>query len=318
MIWFDEYKAELHEVFAEAERRIEVFPAPMNVSGQRYMEKFNPLIRDSTTNYICYLLPYWVQATAGLTREQCRQLSIANVFVMLYFFLQDDLMDTVPENRNEQLILGNLFYLEFLQIYRQIYPPHSPFWASFHQYITEWAEAVAKEREEDIFLTHRVMVARKAAPVKFASTGALQLAGRTHLIDAMTNAVDTVLVTLQMADDWEDWEEDLREGSYNCLLSWIRFELNLPAMEPLSPDTVKTAIAVHDCMGGYAEQAQEHHHRLQAFNLDIAHLYQFHQFLVDGLVGEASRVRQERETLMLGGLNHWLSKNGKKVVDSTN
>ncbi|MCE5170610.1 hypothetical protein LQV63_14940 [Paenibacillus profundus] len=318
MIWFDEHKAELHEVFAEAERRIEAFPAPMNVLGQRYMEKFNPLMQDSTTNYICYLLPYWVQATAGLTREQCRQLSLANVFVMLYFFLQDDLMDTVPEEWGQQLILGNLCYLEFLQIYHQLYPSDSSFWTSFHQYITEWAEAVAKEREEDIFLTHRVMVARKAAPVKFASTGALCLTGRTQLIDTLSNAVDTVLVTLQMADDWEDWEDDLQEGSYNCLMSWIRFELNLPATEPLSPDTVQTAIAVHDCMKGYAEQAQEHHRRLHALNLDIPHLHQFHQFLIDGLVGEANRVQQERETLMLGGLNHWLSKNGKKVVDSTN
>ena len=52
-------------------------------------------------------------------------MSLANVFIMLYFFIQDDVMDSpeVQADWNEQLALSNLFYLLFLDLYRQEFPP---------------------------------------------------------------------------------------------------------------------------------------------------------------------------------------------------
>jgi hypothetical protein len=208
----------------------------MSNAGIAYLKKFSVLEEDSTKNYICYLLPFWVKELTGITNEEARKLSLANVFIMLYFFIQDDLMDTAPVEWKQQLALGNLFYLEFLEIYRDEFPSDSPFWLYFRTYITEWADSVTNENDQDYFKHQPTRVATKASPLKLASTGALLLSNKADTIDIVTDFIDHVLVTLQMVDDWVDWQDDLEEGSYNCLLSMIKLELQREHEQPVTID----------------------------------------------------------------------------------
>ncbi|BFH11960.1 methionine synthase I [Paenibacillus melissococcoides] len=307
MEWFDDYKEDLEAIFAEAARLISSFPAPLQEMGLHYLEKSNPLLTEST-NYICYLLPFWLQEATGAKRCDSRRLGMAGVFMMLHYCLLDDVMDSPRQGSwHKTLALGHLCYIEYEKVYRELFPAFSPFWYAFSRCSAEWAEAVSMELEHDFFLNERIRVAHKASPVKLSAVGAAYLGGTDHLLPAITAAVETVLVTLQMSDDAEDWEKDLREGSYNCLLSWIRSMTNRPLGAPLTPDEVRQAITVSDALQGYAAIAAENHARLQRLPVASPNLLAFHQAMADSLRQEAENIYEERNKLMAGGFSYILS-----------
>ncbi|EPY05093.1 hypothetical protein PAALTS15_22003 [Paenibacillus alvei TS-15] len=307
MHWYEPFRSEIEQVFQEAEDIIESFPAPLNAAGLRYIEKFNPSNDQSTNNYICYCLPYWMQDMTGLSTTHCRRLALAGIFVMLYYFIQDDVMDNDCDNPTEQLALGNLCYIELLDIYRQLFPPQSPFWDSYRQYTLEWVHGVTSEREQDVFMTDRLKIAHKAAPVKLASSGALYLTDMEGKLQQVTETVDTVLICLQMNDDWADWQTDLQDGSYNCLLAWIRSIKQIQTNEPLTEQFVRHAITVSDVLHSFGEEALQLQTKLDAMPEAAPHLIEFSRSLVESLFEESDRIRQHREALMMGGLSYWLS-----------
>lgn len=226
MDWLNDYEEELRLVFQESKKIISEFPEPLNSQGMSYLEHFNVFNAESHKNYICYLLPFWLQKGCGLSAEITRQMSMGNVFFMLYFFIQDDLMDSKESSTYERLPLANLLYVEFLNIYRGLLPNDSSFWTSFNRYITQWADSVSNETTSDYFLNDRIKISYKASPLKLSSTAALLLSGKDSLVPQSEEMIDSVLLTLQMLDDYEDWNEDLSEGSYNCLLSLTRSYLS--------------------------------------------------------------------------------------------
>ncbi|NEZ41462.1 hypothetical protein [Paenibacillus alvei] len=307
MHWYEPFQSEIEQVFHEAECIIGAFPAPLNAPGLRYLEKFNPGNDRGTNNYICYCLPYWMQDMTGLTTTHCRRLALAGIFVMLYYFIQDDVMDNDCGNPTEQLALGNLCYIELLDIYRQLFPPQSPFWDSFRQYTLEWIHGVTSERIQDVFMTDRLKVAYKAAPVKLASSGALYLTDMEDRLSQVSEAINTALICLQMNDDWADWQTDLQDGSYNCLLAWIRSINQIPTNEPLTEQFVRHAITVSDVLYSFGQEALTLQAKLDAMPESAPHIIEFSRSLVENLFEEADRIRQHREALMMGGLSYWLS-----------
>ncbi|CAH8768986.1 hypothetical protein [Paenibacillus dendritiformis] len=302
MEWFDDYKQEMEAIFAEAACLISSFPAPLQEMGLHYLEKFE------SNNYICYLLPFWLQEATGAKRGECRRLGLAGVFMMLHYCLLDNVMDNPQHGgRHKTLALGHLCYIEYERVYRELFPAFSPFWHAFSRCSAEWAEAVSMEQEKDFFLNERLKIAHKASPVKLSAVGAAYLGGTEHLLTDITDAIEIVLVTLQMSDDAEDWEKDLREGSYNSLLSWVRSMMNRPSDAPLTPDEVSQAITVSDALQGYAAIAAENHARLQRLSVSSPHLLAFHQAMVDSLRQEAEYIYEERNKLMSGGFSYILS-----------
>ncbi|MGZ9583925.1 hypothetical protein [Paenibacillus marinisediminis] len=302
MQWYQSHIDEIRTIFAEAEAYIHTFPAPLNQRGAAYLHKFNPIHKDSTNNYICYLLPYWIKEISGISQQHCRQLAVANIFVMLYFFIQDDLMDERPTASHEELALANMCYLQFLNTYQKLFPLDSPFWSSYRQYIADWAESVSNEPCSDYFHHNRQAIADKAGPVKLASTGALCLGGKLDLIEKMSAAVDCAILILQMSDDWSDWKDDLAEGSYNCLIAWTRSELGLPDQYIMTEDEVWHAITVRDVFNGYAEQAKVYEYTIREYGIEVPELFQFQQSMIDSICAEAARLQQAKELLMHGGL----------------
>ncbi|MBA2944132.1 hypothetical protein HZF08_38310 [Paenibacillus sp. CGMCC 1.16610] len=307
MDWFSAHKESMDEVFGEAEHLIRTFPEPLNHHGLAYFAKFDLRQQESTKNYICYLLPYWMQEVTQLPTDVVKRLSLANVFVMLYYFVVDDIMDSTKGTHKDKLPLANLFQLQFQMMYRVLFPPQSPFWHYYETYVLEWADAVAGEPGGDYFHTDKRKVAWKASPVKNASTGALLHAGQVELIPAVTGAVEQVLVTLQMLDDWADWEEDLDEGSYNCLLAFLRGSVEGSEGVSPTPDWVKQMIYVRDGLEGYSEVAVRHHEELLALDLSMKELSQFHLHLVNHLRLAAKEIKEKRNQLLSGGLSYFMS-----------
>ncbi|URJ40621.3 hypothetical protein MF627_000107 [Paenibacillus polymyxa] len=311
MEWYFAYKDELEKVFRQAEERTSTFPAPFQQEGLDFLARFNPLREDSTRNYICYLLPFWLQELTGLPPETCRKLSLGNVFVMAHYLIQDDVMDTAADNRKTQLALSQLFYTECISVYRDLFPATSPFWSYARTYVDEWAVSVISEGTEDYFQGERNKVALKASPLKMAGTGALLLAGRADLIQTITNMTDLALLVLQMSDDWADWAEDLVEHSYNCLLSHISAEQKTAYCEGLGPKQIQEAIYVRGALASYVNIADQAVQQLETLEPSIHGLSSFTHSIAAELGEVAAEIEGGRSHLRRGGLDYWLSKNMK-------
>jgi hypothetical protein len=303
MDWLEMYRDDLQAIFEGAECRMAQFPQPLNEKGLEYAAGFHPFLETGKKNHICYLLPLWLGDLTGLDKALLRKLSMANVFAMLYFFLQDDMMDSPGIRSKHQVPLANLFYMESLRLYREMYPAESPFWNYMEQYIREWSDSVTNEGVHNYFMKDMSLIARKASPVKLGSTGALLLAGQESLIPSISEQVDAALVALQMADDWSDWQEDLAEGSYNGLLAMVQDRDSAPP----TAQSVKRQLYLEGLLEQYARAAAEHRSKALTAATPIPHLDAFHQSLVDKLRSEAERLKQEKLALLQGGMSYILS-----------
>ncbi|NQX67456.1 hypothetical protein HQN90_15145 [Paenibacillus alba] len=307
MDWLDAHKQDLHDVFAQTKQIVSTFPAPLDQLGLAYLAKFDARKEGTTKNYICYLLPYWMKDMSVLPQDDVQKLSLANVFVMLYYFIQDDIMDSTKGEHREKLPLANLFHMQFLTIYRAMFPAASPFWSYYDAYVLEWAEAVTNEQHADYFHTDRSKVAKKASPVKNASTGALLLSNQADQIPAVTTAVEQVLVTLQMLDDWADWEEDIEDGSYNCLLASMRKHMQLSEENTLTVDMFKDQLYVKDFLDTYGQIATAHHEHLLGLQTSMSQMTSFHELLVKNIQTVNQEIKEKRKKLASGGFYYFLS-----------
>jgi len=309
MEWFQKYKQQLHTVYTAAEEAIARFPAPLCELGLKYSHQFNPVDHENGKDYICTLLPYWIKEEAGISDEQCNSLALANVFGMLYFFIQDDVMDGTPEpGWKNKLALSSLLQNEMLRVLRGLFPSDSPFWSYYSRYVTEWADCVVNENKDNYFITQPLRTAGKAGPVKIASTGALLLSGKESRVPLIEEVVDIVLMSLQMSDDWADWKEDLQDGSYNGLLAMLRAEREADNItELLSAEQVETEIYVKGCLNRFVSAAKQNDKRLRSMQLSATELYHFHSFIVWHLSSAAERIDTNRDLLLKGGLNYFLA-----------
>ncbi|MCK9856976.1 class 1 isoprenoid biosynthesis enzyme [Paenibacillus sp. ATY16] len=305
--YLDSFKEELLEVFSEARVRINKFPSPFNQKGLVYLDKFDVFQKESAKNYICYLLPYWMNEITNITVEQCRKFSLANVFNMLYYFLQDDVMDETPIAWKEQLALAQLLHSEFEFILREMFEAASPFWNYRQKYVNEWAVTVVNENKEDYFMSDNLMIAKKASPLKLASTGALLLANQPEKIEEVEQLVDHSLVLLQLADDLADWKEDLQDNNYNCLLSMIKAIKKQEA--PLEVLEVESYIYDRSILLDYTNSCHEHISFIANHTLQLKHLLHFSYSIYEDLYHFAKQVDETKTALLSGGFDYILSNN---------
>ncbi|GAB6991595.1 hypothetical protein [Paenibacillus pini] len=307
MKWLEAFEVDLRYVFEESEFIITKFPESFREQGLLYLQSFHALGEGSSKNYICYLLPFWMSDMTNLSNETCRRLSVGNIFAMLYFFIQDDIMDTRLPPGKEKLALANLYYITFLEIYHSFFPSDSPFWHLFQQYIYEWCVGVTSSYGQENVMDKPLRLAAKASPIKLSSTAALLLAKQPELITPVSDLLDHVLVTLQMADDWADWREDLEQDSDNGLLSMIHSLV--PHTSQLSYEVVHQYITLKSAMKLYVNTATLMQEYVIQTNLPLPHLISFHTYLLNALQKDAENIEEEKNSLQKGGLYHWISKN---------
>lgn len=336
MLWYERYKSRLTCLYGDALDTIAGFPQPLNELGLAYAKKFDPVDNDGGKDYICTLLPYWLQEPASLTDKQCGQLALANIYGMLYFFIQDDVMDSKVASGDwkSQLALGNLLQLEMFRIFRELFPSDSPLWDYYNGYVRAWADSVVNEGNANYFLTNPLLTSGKASPVKVCVAGAWLLAAEAWLerdchaqeagmfefvrdrIRLTEEAVNTALMTLQMLDDWADWRDDLADGSYNGLLAMIAsgrdgigtasaVSCDIPVFstEGLTPERIEAAIYVRGCMKPYAEVAAPYHEQLLTNPYAPPDLVAFNSHLLDSLQEIASQLAERKRKLLGGGIN---------------
>lgn len=303
MEWLNPYKTRVEAIFRLALTRIEGFPPPLNKIGLRYAEKFHPANTGSRQDYICLLLPFWMKEITDISDKQCESLALANVYGMLYFFIQDDVMDNQAQtNVKGELALANLLHIEMVSVFRGLFASDHPFWTYYAQYVTAWADCVINERAANYFVNDPIRTAGKAGPVKLSSTGACLLSSRDTLIPSTEESVDITLMTLQMLDDWADWQDDWSEGSYNGLIAMIAHEAGA-RLDELSKETVEASIYVQNFMKTFAEIARKNHEQLVELDIFPPSLAGYHSYMTECLIRIADNIDRNRRKLLGGGIN---------------
>ncbi|PQP83016.1 hypothetical protein C0Q44_16840 [Paenibacillus sp. PCH8] len=305
--WLDPFTSDVEVVFASAEQNLRKYPEPLAGHALEQLYLLNPLLRDSGHSYIGYILPLWMQHSDGLSQESAHQLSTACLIHMLYFLNQDDVMDELPEDTTLKLSLGNLYYMDALQSYAELFDLSSTFWTYFRQYVVDWAVSVTGEHSVDYFQLNPLLIAQKAAPLLIGATGALILLRQPDRVIPLCSAINITLMTLQMTDDFTDTNQDAVHGNYNSYLSHISAALNhnYPA-HPLS-ERVHDNVYNTQMMNSYVDIANQYNRTLTSSNLGISHLEAFNSYLCSTLVQAVQEITQRKKQLLQGGFHHWIS-----------
>lgn len=310
------YAKEIEAVFAGAAEEIGRFPAPFDGKGQALLEAANPLRANAGTNLITFLLPFWLKESASADEGLCMDLSVGNVFAMLQFFLLDDVMDEGERlgraKVTEALVLGQLLQESFRRYYGRRFGTDAPLWPYYREYLAAWASAVSQEGTSPADPRDPSGLAGKSALVKLCAAGMLALAGREDRLPALEEALDLVLATLQLSDDWADWREDLADENRNAFLTLAREKLAWPEGQPLDERAVKRAVYQADAVGELAGIVRAYGERLRALEGVPAVLLIFYDKIYEGLRRDAEQAEETVIRLALGGgLSYILSKKEK-------
>lgn len=261
-----DFDADVEWLLDACERRISTYPPSLCRYGRARLEKQWALQEKTTHGFsIAHLLPFWLQETFDLAQDTCRAIALGNTFWLLYFFVQDEVMDaSTGEYRGHLLPLGNLFFLDAIAPYRSFFGSDSSFWTFLERYIAEWAESVSWEREQhwgrarEFEKGDLLRLARKAAPLKIPCAALSLLAGRVEAIEPLEKMIDNVLVVFQLADDLRDWHEDLARGNYTYFLTQMMADRGIHTPMPLTEVEVGRAFFVGKVFEEYLELAAEY------------------------------------------------------------
>lgn len=305
--WLDPFISDVEAVFASAEDLVRKYPAPLSGHALEQLHSVNPLLRDSGHSYIGYIIPLWMQHSNGLSRENAYQLSTACLIHMLYFLNQDDVMDEQPEDATLKLSLGNLYYMDALQSYSELFDRSSTFWVYYRQYVVDWAVSVTGEHSIDYFQDSPLLIAQKAAPLLIGATGALLLLKQFDRIIPVCSAINITLMTLQMTDDFTDTQQDAVHGNYNSYLSHISAALSHNYPDRSLSEHVHDNVYNTQFMNSYVDIAHQYNRTLTSSNLGISHLEVFNSYLCSTLVQAVQEIVQRKKRLLQGGFHHWIS-----------
>lgn len=264
------YGEEIEDVFAQAAATIAGFPPRLSDIGLAMLESQHPIRRRGRNNAICCLLPFWFRESCpSVSPQALSDFAVGNVFAMLHFGLLDDAMDgQLGENKADEqsvapsalLALGQLLHSAFMARYLAHVPPSSSAWQRYSEYLQQWAAAVSTEGRTPADFADARALAGKAAPVKLTVAALLALDGGNgwNRLPAMERAVELSLATLQLADDWADWREDLTGNAFrNAFLTIVTRDWSNDANHPpLDERTVKQAIYRYEALSLLADQAE--------------------------------------------------------------
>ncbi|MGF9697501.1 hypothetical protein [Paenibacillus sp. MABNR03] len=305
--WFDPFRSDLEVVFAAAEQLVQNYPEPMAGHALEQLHLINPLLRDSGHSYIGYIIPLWMQISDGLPPQTAHKLSTACLIHMMYFLNLDEVMDERPEDSTLKLSLGNLYYMDALRVYSDLFSPSSQFWTYFRQYVADWAVSVNGEKQMDYFKDNPLLIAHKAAPLQLGAVGALLLLDQTHRIAAVCPDINIALMTLQMTDDFNDMDQDAAQGNYNSFLSHVSAALKLPYPTRTLSERIRNNMYSTPIMNSYVDIAYRYHNTLTSSNSGISHLFAFDTHLCETLVQAVEAIKQHKRSLHQGGFHYWIS-----------
>lgn len=321
-----DFDQDLRWVFDACEHQIKTYSATFQEPAFQYLNGYNVFREGFQKNYICYLLPFWLGRAWAVERDICRKISLASLYKYFYFLIQDAVMDTLPgEYKADLLPLGNLFYLDFIGIYRDLLPDEPYFWQSMMKYVRQWAYSTLWEREEHwtrrrlVTEADLVTVAHKAAPLKIINAAMGMISGKREAIEPLDEMVDNVVITFQLLDDWADWREDFRCGNCTYLLSRVIQYHHLNDFSELNETLIRKTLYYSNILPEMFELAkQKHAWMAQKTETSIPYLMVFHENLLHIFSQRLERLQNRKKAMMAGGFGQWLEKRHAQSGEKSN
>lgn len=300
----DEFREEIELLFEEASREMAELPEELREMGQAFLARCNPLHSGGKAKSISFLLPYWLQEETGAPVELCRDLSIGSLYVMLHYFMLDDVMDggdgrIQSSGIRKSLALGQMLSVMVRKRYARYFGQESLIWSYERQYVEQWSSTVTREVLESVNPRDCRQLAGKAAPIKLGAAGVLLWSDQSaERIAEVEEAIDLALAVLQLSDDYADWLEDLPEAKRNSFLTIVKDKL---AGDPLDEQGVKRAIYHRGAVLQLAEIAEDYGDKMRRSSRAPARLLTYQGAIVQDLRGIADRIEQVVDGLAAGG-----------------
>ncbi|OXM14468.1 hypothetical protein [Paenibacillus herberti] len=305
-------KREAGVIFAEARDGTAQCPEPLRDMLQKLIDRCDPSVREGGSNYMTYLLPIWVGEEAGIPASLSRDFAVGSVYMMLHYFLLDDVMDgeEMDFGPKASLAAGQLLHTMFVERYGRHFNGSAGLWNYYYSYTEQWSTAVSQEGIRQAEPRNAIGLALKSAPVKIGAAAAWLAAGKPERIPVAEQAVELALASLQLADDWADWQEDLTAGEErsNAFLTLARRALDLPEEQQLTEKLVRRAIFHYDALDKLTVLIHDHRCSLSGLGEAPPGLVGFQQAVLEGVEADVQSIRQTASNLAAqGGFSHFVS-----------
>jgi hypothetical protein len=262
--------------------RISVYPPALRQPARARLEDHWSLPQKRPHAFhIAYLLPFWLEEPFALDRDVCRLVGLSNIFLVLYFMLQDELMDANPgEYQGNLQPLVTFSFLDVMAPYRCLFGSESAFWALLEKYIAQWGLSVTWERQwhwgqvRAFEQADLILLARKAAALKIPCAALCLLAGQEEAIGTLEKMVDDLMMSFLLTDDLRDWRGDLAQGNYTYFLTRVMAHRGLGPPARLTETDVENALFVGVVLDEFLELMAEYRRRAleSVSTLDAPHL----------------------------------------------
>jgi hypothetical protein len=178
-------------------------------------------------------LSRWVGEAMGLAPETVESLVLANVHMLAFGRILDDVVDGEhgPSDRSlgySALTIATLHHLwlsQYAELLAGVGPRGRRFWSYFREYMSEWLRVLMQDtRPRHSFWCYEKTdwewLAWQGAPLKVCCAAACILSGREAAIPSLVSAVDDIMIAVEMLDATFDWLGDLDASRYNCFVAY--------------------------------------------------------------------------------------------------
>jgi SAM-dependent methyltransferase len=305
------------KVFEICRQKISTYPEALRQTGLDFIDDYDIFNKNSKKNYISYLLPFWLQPYFSIDISDLIKLSVGNTFLMLCAIIQDDVMDAAPDRYDAGILpLGNLFFLDFFQYYRELFPSHSIIWKYLERYFAQWAESVTWEQRQhwnklnDFTSSDMTFLAGKAAPLKISCAAACLSCGKEADLEPLCHKVDYIFILLQLLDDWADWKEDMSAGNCTFLLSEAMKYSHIDDLSLLTVSQFTNSVFFGNILEKvFSITDSINPDLIDKTDLCLPYLDAFIDVLVKEYNDIITEVQVEKSARLKGGFNYWLHKN---------
>jgi hypothetical protein len=189
----------------------------------------NLLRRIVTANWVLeWGMPRWLGETFNLPAKVIEDLVVANVYMLAYIRIADDLADgdEPASSLGLAVTIYHLWMRQYLRLFDETQACASrAFWSYFDESMTRWLSATVGARRlgpplRSYTEADYLLLADRGASLKIACAAACTIANREAAIPELGAAIDDIMVGVVMLDDAFDWQTDVEAGRYNTLVAF--------------------------------------------------------------------------------------------------
>jgi hypothetical protein len=314
MEWLYAFSSELKIVFDEVKSRIQRYPVEFQHDANYFLEMYDVTKPGFCMECMSFMIPFWLMEPLKLGTDSATKISTANLMGLFYFLLQDEIIDVEINKSNHRMLpLANLFYLDFMELYRSLFPYGSQFWKYVWKFIMQWTRSMAFERRERCGSKslrggyNLKALAHKSAPQKVAVAAACILTGNVRCISKLSDAVDYTTASLQLMDDWQDWKDDLKNNHCTYFLSQVMKSNNITKLSDVDEFDFTQAVYCYGIFDRLASIVDENHEFIKRQQPRVPYLVEYHLSILDKFKEKQAAVNNSKDALLFGGFSNWLN-----------